>query len=668
MSNRLVRPDPLASQPLKRSKYRLLGLVGQGQFGLVFCASHRKTGRLVALKELDHQRFPTHKFLRELRFLLSLQHANIVTCHALEHARRSRYLVMDYCEGGTLRSLMEGAARLTLAQGCKLVLDILAGLAHAHQRRVVHCDVKPENVLLNIQSSGWTARISDFGIARLSQELAQASGNTGSPAYMAPERFYGQYFHSSDLYAVGILFFELLLGYRPFSGSPVELMAAHLNSPVQIPAVVPTEISQVLLSALQKLPARRFQSAQEMLSATQAAVAALSSKLQLESMVLPLVPSSEFSAPQCAFHSLEQEPLIAPMAGLSVLATSTGQWLYRSTGIVCNGEIIADKLIANPTSPLTMQKQLVGAVAVTEAIQALVARPQGCFAIASRSIYLLPLEQSIPAASSEGRLLTQRLVQMDSDFIAAVEPTGRWLATVTHQPETAAAITVWHHRTDPLEKKWVSRATIEYPVAFPCQILALDARHIAVLSTLGNNSTDSIAPGVLSSSTKLLGESFQEGSSPSACTGTLITGFTRRGQRLGSWLLPLAVDSVVLSAIPYRILGRELGCPRSMVLIDLKPLRVRRISVSLEPTLFISTPWGYILADRQGQLVLLDEEGQQVGQIAAPIDLSPHLSTVATAIASFNNFGLLLATWHQATNQGHIHTLDLREFDLDMMF
>ena len=104
MSHRLVRPDPLASQPLKRSKYRLLGLVGQGQFGRVFCASHRKTGRLVALKELDHQRFPTHKFLRELRFLLSLQHANIVTCHALEHTRRGRYLVMDYCEGGMLRS------------------------------------------------------------------------------------------------------------------------------------------------------------------------------------------------------------------------------------------------------------------------------------------------------------------------------------------------------------------------------------------------------------------------------------------------------------------------------------------------------------------------------------------------------------------------------------
>lgn len=665
MSHRLARPDPLASQPLKRSKYRLLGLVGQGQFGRVFCASHRKTGRLVALKELDHQRFPTHKFLRELRFLLSLQHANIVTCHALEHTRKGRYLVMDYCEGGTLRSLMEGATRLTLAQSCKLVLDVLAGLAHAHQRRIVHCDVKPENILLNVQPSGWTARISDFGIARLSQELGPESGNTGSPAYMAPERFYGQYFQSSDLYAVGILFFELLLGYRPFSGSPGELMAAHLNSPVKIPEVVPSEIRQVLLTALQKLPARRFQSAQEMLQATESAVASLSARVQLESTLLPLLPPTEFPLPQCAFQSLEQEPLIAPMAGLSVLTSSAGQWLYRSTDSACNGEIIADKLISTSTSPLAMQKQLVGAVAVREAIRSLAVRPQGCLAIASRSVYLLPLEQSIPAASSDGRLLIHPVAQLESNFVAAVEPQGRWLVTLPAQPEaTATAMTVWQQRRGQPDQRFVPQATIAYPAAGLSQLLALDSRHIAVISTFGNNSTDTQAAGVLSSSSKSLSDSLQEGGNP----GTLVAGFTRRGQRLGSWLLPIAVDSVILSAIPYRVLGKEAGCSHSLVLVDLKPLRVRRVKVSIEPTLLTATSWGYIVADRQGQLVLLDEEGQQVGQIAAPITLSNSSAPVATAIASFNNFGVLLATWHQDTHQGHIHTLDLREFDLDLMF
>ena len=92
---------------LQHSKYRILRLVGQGQFGRVFCAIHRKTGRLVALKELDRQRLSTHNFLRELRFLLSLQHPNIVTCQALEYSQTGRFLVVDYCEGGTLRNWMQ---------------------------------------------------------------------------------------------------------------------------------------------------------------------------------------------------------------------------------------------------------------------------------------------------------------------------------------------------------------------------------------------------------------------------------------------------------------------------------------------------------------------------------------------------------------------------------
>lgn len=135
----------------QRSRYRQLGLIGQGQFGRVFCAVHRQTGQLVALKNLERERFPTHKFLRELRFLLTLQHENIVTCQALEHTATGRYLVMDYCEGGTLRSLLNEDHRLHPAQSLKLVADMLAGLEHAHSQGIVHCDIKPENILLSVE-------------------------------------------------------------------------------------------------------------------------------------------------------------------------------------------------------------------------------------------------------------------------------------------------------------------------------------------------------------------------------------------------------------------------------------------------------------------------------------------------------------------------------------
>ena len=246
------------------SKYRILGLVGRGQFGKVLCARMRDTGKLVALKELENKRFPTNKLLRELRFLLTLQHPNIVACTALVHHQNYRYLVMDYCEGGTLRDLMNFTKMLSVQQCFGLVNDILLGLEHAHGANIIHCDIKPENVLLNITANGWIAKISDFGIARLSQEIDAEASNTGSPGYMAPERFYGQFSAGSDLYAVGIILYELLVGKRPFSGMPTELMNAHLNQRVILPDTLPRSLQAIILRSLEKLPKRRYTSAQEM--------------------------------------------------------------------------------------------------------------------------------------------------------------------------------------------------------------------------------------------------------------------------------------------------------------------------------------------------------------------------------------------------------------------
>ncbi|PZO44561.1 MAG: hypothetical protein DCF19_02100 [Pseudanabaena frigida] len=246
------------------SKYRILGLVGRGQFGKVLCARIRDTGKLVALKELEHKRFPTSKLLRELRFLLTLQHKNIVACSALVHHQNYRYLVMDYCEGGTLRDLMNYTKMLSVHQCFNLIDDILQGLEHAHAANVIHCDIKPENVLLKITAKGWLAKISDFGIARLSQEIDSDGSNTGSPGYMAPERFYGQFSVGSDIYAVGIILYELLVGKRPFSGMPTELMNAHLNQRIVIPETIPRSLQAIILKSLEKLPKRRYTSAQEM--------------------------------------------------------------------------------------------------------------------------------------------------------------------------------------------------------------------------------------------------------------------------------------------------------------------------------------------------------------------------------------------------------------------
>ncbi|MDX2270461.1 MAG: serine/threonine-protein kinase [Cyanobacteriota bacterium] len=247
--------------------YRLLGLAGTGQYGRVYCARHQITGELVALKELEAHRFPTQNLLRELRYLLALNHPNITRCFALEHAREGRYLVLEYCEGGTLRDLLNQSVPLPYSQILQFMHDILAGLEHAHAQGLVHCDIKPENILLKPTPTGWSLKLTDFGIARHQERSTPDLSATGSPAYMAPERFYGQVEPATDLYAVGIILYELLAGRRPFSGTPAHLMHAHLNQPPLLFPDIPTPFCPIVEIALRKLAARRFRTAPAMAEA-----------------------------------------------------------------------------------------------------------------------------------------------------------------------------------------------------------------------------------------------------------------------------------------------------------------------------------------------------------------------------------------------------------------
>jgi serine/threonine-protein kinase len=105
----------------KLPQYRLLGQIGEGQFGQVYCAIHRKTGELVAIKRLDRKAFPTNQFIRELAFLLNLDHPNIVSCSGIKYQPDGRYMITDYCEGGTLRNLMELGDQLHISYRIKLL-------------------------------------------------------------------------------------------------------------------------------------------------------------------------------------------------------------------------------------------------------------------------------------------------------------------------------------------------------------------------------------------------------------------------------------------------------------------------------------------------------------------------------------------------------------------
>lgn len=619
---------PLTYLPKKarqRSKYRILGLVGQGQFGRVFCAIHRQTGRLVALKELEHQRFSTHKFLRELRFLLSLQHPNIVSCQALEHTQTGRYLVMDYCEGGTLRNLIQSESQLSLVQSLKLIADVLTGLEHAHNRGIVHCDIKPENILLNLDTTGWVAQISDFGIARLNQELGSCDlGYTGSPAYMAPERFYAQYSPSSDLYAVGVLLFELVVGHRPFSGLPGELLLAHLNQSIKVPDTVPFLLRSTISTALQKLPARRFASAAEMLRSIQ---------LAAEVYNLSQGSTSPLSRPTVAlslspFASTQQEPLQAPVTSLVV----ESQQVYQANASQVRCQTYASDALAGD-SLHQWQMQL------TDPVQALMLRPQGCFALTKKhlhnsfiySLYCLPRTQALPTFSgtwSECSLERYQLLSLECiSLTIAIDPQGRWIAIAktTMKPGLSGNQTTFQILKLP------SLQSVKPPqrCRFPSQLIILDSHYGIAIST-------QLEDGVAGSAS------------------TVFEVFTRRGSFIGALNLPVSLRLVTLSAtFPYRLLGIDQDNPTSALLIDLKPFRVFGIELEIAPAFIVATCWGYVIADRLGEIVLLDHDGKNIGVFRVPV--------APSAIATFEDYGLLLAT--ELSNQGTLYKIDLRQLN-----
>jgi serine/threonine protein kinase len=609
------------TQHIRRSHYRSLGLVGHGQFGRVYCAMHRKTGQLVAIKDLHRDRFPTHKFLRELRFLISLEHPNIVTCHALEHSSSGRQLVLGYCEGGNLRSILASDTVLTLEEILGFMLDILSALDHAHRQGIVHCDIKPENILLQLTPGGWTARISDFGIARLSQECHGSDmGHTGSPAYMAPERFYNQHPEASDLYAVGVILYELLLGYRPFSGTPLELMVAHLNQPPDIPESLVPEFREILIRSLQKLLPKRFKSAREMRQAVVKVYQQIKAGAIEQSgggkRALPLVTA----APELPFIELphgtqvmgfvplasglgpsRQPGPTAPTANLLITCCDQQVWFYHWS----------DQLI-NP--PSTSQ-----GFALPALVRQFVSTAQGGVLITDNSVHLLSMSHGL------GRIATT-----PEPMQAAIAPSGRWFALGRSLPED-------DHIHIGLRQMVIRPATpvkvsSVQQMKFPLQggdlvtILAIDNAHLAVVVGQRYRSTFHIA--------------------------------TRRGHYIGALEAQVPIHSLVPTSRPYRYMAQEVGHPNALLILDLKPFRMTRYRMDLEPQWLFETAVGYGGVDPQGCCSLVNEEGEIINRLSGlPVPMT---------MAQLSPTRFLWGT--STEHNSRIYTLDLAQLALDIGF
>jgi serine/threonine protein kinase len=259
--------------------YEVIRVLGHGAMGLVYLSRDVRIGRLAALKTMKTGKLPVQddealeefmaRFKREAEVCGSLVHQNIVTLYEVGYSnRRIQYLAMEYVEGESLSSLLQRRRRLEIDLAAQITLDVLRGLEYAHERHVVHRDIKPANVLV---ARDGHAKIGDFGVARSVREnishRTRAGHLLGTPYYMAPEHIAGKEVdRRSDLFSVGVMFFEMLSGRRPFEGDSImDVLYDVVNSPTpSLRAAAPDlpRWAEIYASRLlEKKPSSRFISA-----------------------------------------------------------------------------------------------------------------------------------------------------------------------------------------------------------------------------------------------------------------------------------------------------------------------------------------------------------------------------------------------------------------------
>ena len=325
--------DPLIDSVV--AQYQILSRLGSGAMGVVYKARDLKLGRLVALKflppEWSHDEDAKQRFVREAQAASSTDHANICTVHDIQTSDDGRlFIVMAYYEGQTLKQrLAQGP--LALAEALSVATQVADGLARAHAAGVVHRDIKPGNIIVTEDA----VKIVDFGLATLagSVQLTQAGSPMGTVGYMAPEQLRGLgATPQSDVWAVGVILYEMLAGHPPFQGAYAEALsyAIRHDTPPALRAArpeIPEEVEHLVFRALHKDAAVRFASGRDLARALRQ-VQGHTVPLELQTSVV-VVPSDRAAAARR--RRVRWKVLAA--AAVVLAAVGGGAWWYVSRPI-----------------------------------------------------------------------------------------------------------------------------------------------------------------------------------------------------------------------------------------------------------------------------------------------------------------------------------------------
>jgi eukaryotic-like serine/threonine-protein kinase len=345
----------------KLGKYEIKRTLGKGAMGIVYEGWDPIIARRVAIKTVrlpDTADDPETeealaRFRREAQAAGRLTHPNIVGVFDYGETNDLAYIVMEFVDGPSVKSLVDKQERFAIADTVRIMSDLLAGLKFSHDRGVVHRDIKPANIMLTSEGQG---KIADFGIARIeSSSMTQAGTVLGTPAYMSPEQFMGQVVDArTDIYSSGVVLYQLLTGERPFDGGMSAIMHKALNTepvpPSQLSVTSPPAFDAVIRKAMAKRPEDRFQSAAAFLEAIRAAASGqrveamadvvdenatmvAASRPTAASPPRPTPPPASAS-PQIAAVPARRSatPMVVVAAVVALLFAGGGAWLFLFRG------------------------------------------------------------------------------------------------------------------------------------------------------------------------------------------------------------------------------------------------------------------------------------------------------------------------------------------------